>query len=286
MDENKNPEANWKRVFKTIAGPTAMKVILIAAALFWLMIVAASWAESAQAADPEPDSPAGASAPTAATTDRAPASFGNDSSEYNFNWLDKDKKIYVLQNRRYTKTGHVFLSLMGGPGLSNPYRDAWSLDPRISYYFSEAFGIEAFYTKTFNSPNSTYKALQAINPTTVPIVREINSEAGIMAQWVPWYAKINMFNQILYFDWYVQAGLGQLGTDLETQQSVQSAPSYANQNLFALYLGTGHIYHIDDDWIFRIDFTGSYYHAPLQGNAGSNTWFSNYNFELGFGYRL
>ena len=35
-----------------------------------------------------------------------------DDDEYNFSWLDPDKKIYVLQNRKYRKAGRVMFSGM------------------------------------------------------------------------------------------------------------------------------------------------------------------------------
>jgi outer membrane beta-barrel protein len=279
MTTNEQNNGLWKKVF----GATGLKILLVLIAAFWLVIVAASWAESA-----ELPANMAATAPAAPSTDRVPASaepIQDENSEYNFSWLDPEKKIYVLQNRKYTKTGHVFLNLLGGPGFSNSYRTVWNLDPRIDYYFSESFGIEAFYTQTFNSPNNTFAALQTTSPTTLPIVREINNELGFMAQWVPWYAKINFFNNILYFDWYFQAGAGQLGTTI-SGAGTSNAFAAQNQSLFALYAGTGHLYHLNENWQVRVDFTGAYYRAPLQGNVGSSTWFSNYNFEVGLGYRL
>jgi outer membrane beta-barrel protein len=279
MTTNEQDQGFWKKVF----GATGLKIALVLIAVFWLMIVAASWAESAETPEKMSDQVSGK------TADRAPAdtsTIQDENSEYNFNWLDPEKKIYVLQNRRYTKEGHVFLNLLAGPGLSNSYRTVWNVDPRIDYYFSEHFGIEAFYTLSFNTINNTYTALQQVSPTTLPYVREIQNELGVMAQWVPWYAKINVFNNIIYFDWYFQAGLGQLGTQLANQATAQSNLSYTSQNEFALYAGTGHLYHLSEDWQVRVDFTGMYYRAPLQGNVGSNTWFSNYNFEIGLGYRL
>jgi outer membrane beta-barrel protein len=271
-----------------------LKVGVVLLALFWLMIVAGSWAEAATKTAPAPsDIHVDNTTPVnsnAITGNRAPASASEDekaeASDYNFNWLDPEKKIYVLQNRRYTKAGHVFLNLLGGPGLANSYRTVWNVDPRIYYYFSEAFGLEAFYTKTFNSPNTTYSALINSAPTTVPVIREFNNEVGIMGQWVPWYAKINMFNKIIYFDWFLQAGFGEVSTDIQTQTNTTLPPVYQDQSFFALYVGTGHIYHISDDWTVRLDVRGAYYNAPTYGNSGSNSWFSNYNFEIGFGYRL
>src|SRR6478609_7348924 len=83
-----------------------------------------------------------------------------EEQEYNFNWLDPDKKIYVLQNRRYEKAGKIMISAMIGPGLSNPYRDVVSIDPRIAYYFNETWGIELFYGMQSYTVNSTEKAIR------------------------------------------------------------------------------------------------------------------------------
>lgn len=284
MTTNEKPHGLWKKIF----GTTGLKIVLVLVAVFWLVIVAASWAEAAEVPkDITLDSKTPASTAKTDTT-RAPAAaepIQDENSEYNFSWLDPEKKIYVLQNRKYTKAGHVFLNLMGGPGFSNSYRTVWNLDPRIDYYFSESFGIEAFYTFTFNSPNNTFGALQTTSPTTLPIVREIHSELGFMAQWVPWYAKINFFNNIIHFDWYVQAGGGQIGTQI-SGSGTNNGLAAQTQNIFALYAGTGHLYHLSESVTLRVDFTGAYYNAPLQGNTGSGTWFSNYNFEVGIGYRL
>ena len=274
MTTHENHQGFWKKLF----GATGLKVVLVLLSLFWLMIVAASWAESAEL--PQEN---------IADATRAPASaepIKDENSEYNFNWLDPEKKIYVLQNRKYAKAGNAMISLMGGPGLSNSYRTVWNLDPRISYYFSEAFGIEAFNSFAFNSNNNTFRALTNVDQTLVPVVREIKSELGFMAQWVPWYAKINVFNKIIYFDWYFAAGAGQIDSNAVIVTNATLPATYQDQKFFALYAETGQLFHISDDWAVRVDFTGSYYKAPLQGNAGDSTWFSNYNFEIGFGYKL
>ncbi|MEK6704889.1 MAG: hypothetical protein AABZ06_03800, partial [Bdellovibrionota bacterium] len=150
------------------------QLVLAMLALLWLTMLTAAWSEAAE------------------------SSAGDLGGEYNFTWLDPDKKIYVLQNRRYTKANKLFVSAMVGPGFSNPYRSSYNLDPRIAYYFSEALGFEAFYGLTSNSGNNTFDALQRASPNTWPLVREIRSQYGLLVHWVPWYAKINVFNKILY----------------------------------------------------------------------------------------
>lgn len=38
--------------------------------------------------------------------------FSSEKSVYDFEWLDDDKEIYVLQNRKYRKDGKFNLSLL------------------------------------------------------------------------------------------------------------------------------------------------------------------------------
>ncbi len=207
------------------------------------------------------------------------------TEDYNFSWLDPDKKIYVLQNRRYRKANHFMVSVMGGAGFSNPYSNAYNLDPRIAYYFSESWGIEGFYTFTFNSPNTTLQALSQASANITPQVRNVTSQDGALVHWVPWYAKINVFNKILYFDWYLDAGAGTINTSVNTA-SLSTAANLVYQNFFAFYFGTGHLYHLTDNWILRLDFTGAVFSAPIYGTSGGNAWYSNYNVAAGIGLKL
>src|SRR5690606_17981279 len=68
----------------------------------------------------------------------------SDENEYNFKWLDPDKRVYVLQNRKFEKSGRLLLSGMVGIGMSNPYRNTYVVEPRVAYYLTETVGIEAF----------------------------------------------------------------------------------------------------------------------------------------------
>lgn len=247
--------------------PTRIRFGVILFALLWLFMVGAMWSRAASA-------------------DEGSSSNSNVSSsdEYSFKWLDPEKKIYVLQNRRYTKANRLMLSLMTGPGFSNAYRNTWSLSPRVAYYFSEAWGFEVFYSKIFNSQNNNYQALASTNTNVFPVIHEIRSEMGAMVHWVPWYAKINVFNSILYFDWYFGGGLGTVNNAVTTSKS--DPTSFATSDDLGLFLSTGHQYHINETFTVRLDFMGTYYRAPLTFNAGDKVWFSNYDFTFGLGIRL
>jgi hypothetical protein len=211
---------------------------------------------------------------------------GNYSDEYNFNWLDPEKKIYVLQNRKYVKTGHPILSVLGGGSMSNSYRTIMNVDGRLAYYMSEWLGVEFFYSQMYNSPNNVIQALGIASPNALPSVREIRGQAGGMVHFVPWYAKINVFNSILYFDWYFGAGLASVSSFVDTRTNVSARSTYTQQNLIGFVLSTGHEYYLSQSFIFRLDCTGVFYNAPINGLSGDSSWYSNITFAAGLGWRL
>jgi len=207
--------------------------------------------------------------------------------DYNFSWLDPDKKIYVLQNRKFRKAQAAQISLMGGIGLAETYRNAYQVQPRLGYWFNEDMGIEAFYAARFNSPNGAYRALtQAVGSGTSPLIREINSQVGVLFNWAPWYAKINVFNSILYFDWYFSLGLGDMMTQIGQDTPSTAVTPWISQNLFAVYAGTGHMFHISEHFFGRLDFLGHFYSAKVFGNTGDQAIFSAFDLNLGIGLRL
>jgi outer membrane beta-barrel protein len=232
----------------------------------WLFLMAAAWS---QAAEPE--------------------SSPQSSDEYNFKWLDPDKKIYVLQNRRYQKTGHALFSVTGGPDFGgNAYETSWSVTPRLNYFFNESWGIEFFFTASSNSPNNTFAALQNTGAPVFPVIRKLTSEYGGLLYWSPWYAKINVFNEILYFDWLFGVGAGEIESSLVTQTTVAGQPSTTTtgDTRAAFFATTGQQFYLSDRFVIRWDLTGMYYSAPIFGTTGNSTLFSDYRFELGLGVRL
>jgi len=271
-----------------------LKAVLITGAIAWLGLVAATWAEakgrdsgSAQALENSKDkteSESASRAPASQVTNGA-GNAGNED-DYNFNWLDPEKKIYVLQNRRYRKAKHALITGMIGAGFSSPYRTAYNFDPRMAYYFTESWGVEGFYTFTMNSANNIYDALVGSTGTSRPVIREIRSQGGGLVHWVPWYAKINVFNQILYFDWYFSAGVGSMSSRLESYDKTANRVTFADESLFAMYLGTGHQYHLSDRFIVRLDYMAGIYKAAIGDVAGTKAWFTNHDFAVGLGVKL
>ncbi len=222
----------------------------------------------------------------------APAFAAEDDNEYNFSWLDPDKKIYVLQNRKYRKAKRVHLSLMGGSGIAETYRQTWQVEPRIGTWFNEDFGIEGFYSIRFNSPNNSYRALtNAIGTGGVsPLIREKNSLYGLLFNWAPWYAKINVFNTILYFDWYFSLGGGGVSSSVGKRTKAEDPNSWKEETLFAAFLGTGQMFHLSESVDMRLEFMGHFYSADIYGGSATTgaqtSIYSNFTVNLGIGVKL
>jgi outer membrane beta-barrel protein len=209
-----------------------------------------------------------------------------DDGDYDFSWLDPEKKIYVLQNRRYLKTEHMMVSLSGGPSTGSAYRASWHGTARLGYYFNEWLGLEGNYTLLVNNENKTFEALRVSTSNIIPIVREVRSQASAMLNFVPWYAKINMFNQIIYFDWYFGVGVGIINTRVDTRNNAALAPNYVNENFTGLMVGTGHIYHISDALFAKLEVQAAYYNAGNFGVGTQKSWFSSYTYGLGLGVKF
>ena len=76
-----------------------------------------------------------------------------EKNEYDFLWLDMDKKVYVLQNKVYRKTNTWFIDLGYLGGLNNDYQNSQGLKVDGGYYFTDQWGIEVFDNFLFSHRN-------------------------------------------------------------------------------------------------------------------------------------
>jgi outer membrane beta-barrel protein len=203
--------------------------------------------------------------------------------EYNFSWLDPDKKIYVLQNRKYRKASKPAVFLSGGINLTNPYKTETLVLPRVSYWFLEQAGIEIFYAKSFSKDNDQLTALRNISASALPFVREHRSYYGAVFSWVPWYAKLNFFNKILYLDWAINLGLGSVETAFDQNNKANLPPNYKIENLTAVFFGTSQNYFLNKNFSVRLDLIGMTYKALGADNI-SSVRHTNFDFVAGLGY--
>ena len=131
---------------------------------------------------------------------------------YEFSWLDPDKEVYVLQNRKFRKAEHLYVNLGAGITTSGAFVDSTSIQGRAGYFISEDWGIEVLYAKNNGKENDNFKAVRATSNGTgsTPFRRIVESYTGGMIVWSPFYSKINTFNKIVYMDWIFGLGVAQL----------------------------------------------------------------------------
>jgi outer membrane beta-barrel protein len=216
----------------------------------------------------------------------------NEKSLYNFSWLDNDKEIYVLQNRKFRKDGNFYIGGTAAYNLSQDFLDAYGGTLRAGYFFSEDWGLEFIYGKNSSTENDTAKGVK--EQGTVPFYREIDSFMGAMFMWSPFYSKINTFNKIFYFDWMFGLGVGSISTKdnrnkFDTTASDQN--SMTSESTIGALWNTGFRFYINENWSLRLDLTGQTYKADKTKKSQSATStttaskiYNNYDLGLGLNY--
>lgn len=211
----------------------------------------------------------------------------NEKSVYDFSWLDKDKEIYVLQNRKFRKDGRLYVALTGVKTLSGAFENSMGGHFRAGFFFNEDWGFEFTYGQYSNSKNDVNKGVR--EQGTIPYVRSTKSLMGGLVWWSPFYGKLNTFNEIFYFDWMFGLGAAQVQSEDNRREFniVKSTAMTAESNM-ALMWSTAMRFHINEAWSFRIDFTGYHYNAKRTSRTGigatpftKKQLFSNYDMGLG-----
>lgn len=220
------------------------------------------------------------------------AVLADEKSLYNFSWLDSDKEIYVLQNRKFRKDGHVYIGGTGAYNLSQDFLDAYGVTARGGYFFSEDWGIELVYGRFNSTESDTAKGVK--EQGAYPFYREIESYMGGMLMWSPFYSKINTFNRVYYFDWMFGLGVASINTKDNRKLFDPSIPAASRNaktsenNLGALW-NTGFRFYVNQNWSIRLDITGVSYKADKTKSDGTNKstsskLFTNYDLGLGLNY--
>lgn len=209
-----------------------------------------------------------------------------ESDTYNFSWLDPDKEVYVLQNRRYRKANHLHVYGGVSKNMSAPFVSSTSFQGRMGYYFMEEYGFEVMYSKSSGKENDTASLLRNKGGSgSIPFRRIVESVYGGMFLWSPFYSKINTFNQIIYYDWIFGAGVGKVkesnnAAEFEKGAAGSGLPDTVEEHSAVLW-NIGIKIFLGANVSARVDITGTHYQAlpPVTGGT-EKLW--NDNFELGF----
>ncbi len=214
----------------------------------------------------------------------------DEKSLYNFSWLDNDKEIYVLQNRKFRKDGNFYVGVTGAYNLSQDFLDAYGGTFRAGYFFREDWGIEGVFGKNTSTESDSAKGVK--EQGAIPFYREIDSYMGAMVVWAPFYSKINTFNKVFYFDWTFGLGLASISTSDNRNlftTPVNTDKSMTKESVMGALWNTGFRFYINENWSLRLDVTGLTYKADKSKRQNSNSskssqLFTNYDLGLGLNY--
>ena len=216
--------------------------------------------------------------------------FAAEGSMYDFSWLDKDKEVYVLQNRKFRKKGSVYFGGTLGKSLAGAFIDSSEYNLITGFFFSEDWGIELSYTDADGKENSTSESVQS--QATTPFYRKIDKAVSAMIVWSPFYSKINTFNKIFYYDWMF--GLGFTNTDtIDNRTAYQSNGKTGvetKESISGVTWMTALRFYISSNWSTRIDLRATHLNTVfVVGDESSNTeedkrWFHYYNVNVGLNY--
>jgi outer membrane beta-barrel protein len=217
-----------------------------------------------------------------------------ESDTYSFTWLDPDKEVYVLQNRKYRKKGKVHLNLGGGKTLSGAFVDGTTLQGRIGYFFGEEWGFEGVYAKNSGSENVTAESVRNRGASgSIPFRRIVDKYMGGMILWSPFYSKINTFNKIIYFDWIFGLGYGSMQETNNTDEFIGAGNDDTTITHNGILWDVGMKFFINESFNLRLDMTVFHYKADIVEtvNGATNTlnrdagqeWYSNWDLAASIG---
>jgi len=183
-----------------------------------------------------------------------------------------DESIYVLQQRAYTKKGHLEFTPMFTTLLNSRFVQSFGLFGSLTYHFKESFALEVI-------GGYSGKPLTRYSDTTIELGDRAGVEplppdkvfmewfAGGDLQWAPFYGKLRMIPGVLGdFDLYVLAGFGVVGTQ---------APCIAKGN----YNGSG----LEADGRDVQGITGTCSSNPAEASLRFDTRFAA---QFGGGFRI
>lgn len=213
--------------------------------------------------------------------------FADEKSIYEFEWMDQDKQIYVLQNRLFEKNQNFTLSLLGSRTMSNKFVDTYYGVLKAGYYFNEDWGIELVGGFGDGSENVTANNVRVQN--AVPFYRQIDHYFGGLINWSPLYGKFNAFDKIFYLDWFFGAGLAAVSTsDNRAEFLVSTNRAMTKDSAMGGIWQTGFLFYLSTNWMIRFEFQGIHFQADLisedSGAATQNykkTFFHHYDLNLG-----
>lgn len=214
--------------------------------------------------------------------------WASESDFYDFSWLDKDKEVYVLQNRKFRKKSNFHVNAGYSMTTSGAFVDASAIQGRLGYFFTEELGFEMLFSKNSGSENATAASVRnsGSGSGSIPFRRIVNSYYGLMGMWSPFYSKINTFNKIIYLDVFFGLGVGKIEETNNRSQFDNYDPSLADitETHTAYLWDVGLNFYISELWSVRFDVLSTHYQAQKAiPKSNTESWYQNVDMGISVG---
>ena len=211
-----------------------------------------------------------------------------EDSVYDFSWLDQDKEVYVLQNRKFRKAGDFYVGGTFEKNTNQAFIDSYGASFLAGFFFKEDWGIEFIYNVSSGDTNNTFTLSR--DAGSVAYYRKVDSYMGAMLMWSPFYSKINTFNKVFYYDWLFGVGLASVNTTNNAEEFyVSSSDELTKESSMGAIWTTGMRFYINESWSLRLDFRAL--HTSVErpksrtpGDGKEKVWFHNYDIGAGINY--
>jgi outer membrane beta-barrel protein len=208
---------------------------------------------------------------------------------YEFSWLDPDKEVYVLQNRKFRKAERLYVNAGGGITTSGAFVDSTSIQGRAGFFMTEGFGVEGIFAKNSGKENATAAGVRSsTGGSATPFRRIVDNYWGVMATWSPFYSKTNTFNSIVYMDWIFGVGYAQLTEknnklDFSLDAIIAASHTPTTESHSGLIWEAGLMFYLNQNFTLRTDLTAIHYSATNVKTAGSSLK-SNFDATVSLGF--
>lgn len=218
------------------------------------------------------------SSPAAVATE--PSGEVDISDIQNQYWKAHDKEFEVIQNKKYSKDGHVEVSPLFGIYQRVDFQDTKTFGGSAAYHFSELVGVEVMSYKMITDDSSILTRFKETRGATIEYNRE-RYYIGIGPQITPIYAKFSFLGKkISHFDMYVTPNAGVTRTV---------------ENRFTYGVGVGQKFWVTPRWNIRVEYRWMRYDDRVPTSEGATAvrnggpgffeeTVNNQNLIFGFGY--
>ncbi len=223
---------------------------------------------------------------------------------YKYRWLDKKKKVFVLQDKMHENEKRFYLSVGWAPSRLSEFQASSNINATLGYYFKEEWAFEAFYNHGMNSENGAYDAVVRQTSsgsggrTVLPHVQRYNSMMGGYILWSPFYGKINTFNLIFHLDLSFGLGASLNNYSHNTSATKQSGTStssitdsYEDDSNISINGKFQFMWHINNNWKFKFDYANYFgtlpsldYQGPTKGHIETTEFIRAYDLIFSIGY--